>query len=107
MSTLRGVTSLSSSGGSCRRLHRLRMAIATAFLAEDWPTMCRLSSVTTSVGRRDLVEKMASGGDSGWSEDSGGRFALFAGGISSGGAVSLVSLSPLSSSDVIEEKCTS
>lgn len=36
------------------------MAIATAFLAEDWPTMCRFSSATTSVGRRDLVEKMES-----------------------------------------------
>ena len=56
MRTFRGVTSLRREGGSCRRRHRLRIAMATARFAADWPTMWRLSSATTSVGRRLMAE---------------------------------------------------
>src|SRR5262245_22712830 len=47
-----GVTSLRSSGVSCCRRQRLRMATATAFLAASWPTMYRSSSATIFRGVR-------------------------------------------------------
>src|SRR3954447_14043668 len=45
-----GVTSSRSSGASCCRRQRLRMATATAFLAASWPTMYRSSAATICRG---------------------------------------------------------
>src|SRR4029079_16596387 len=45
-----GVMSLRSSGDSCCRRQRLRMATATARLAASWPTMYRSSAATICRG---------------------------------------------------------
>src|SRR5690606_2844644 len=74
-----GITSLRSSSGSCARRQRLRSAIATARLAEAWPTMWRSSSCT--IWRGVMVED-----DPGWfmylplgrrPRERGGRAALY------------------------------
>ena len=45
-----GVISPRSGSGTCERRQRLRSAMATAFLAASWPTMCLSSSWTISCG---------------------------------------------------------
>jgi hypothetical protein len=45
-----GITSSRKFASSCCRRQRLRRAMATAFLASFWPTICRSSSETISRG---------------------------------------------------------